>query len=189
MVGKWKDKRVVQYISTEHENEMATAINFRKVESQKPLPIVKYNAFMKGVDRSDQMQSYYPLERKTLRWYKKMIIHTFQMLIVNSLYLYNETFLFDRPKKMPILEFTKSLVDSLLPDQPPTPQRPLRGPAEHSISKIVKKRANSNKVSSKRCRQCSSEGKQKYTSFECISCPEQPGLCPVQCFDRYHRAM
>lgn len=109
MVGKWKDKRVVQYISTEYVNEMATAINRRKIESQKPLLIVKYNAFMKGVARSDQMQSYYPLERKTLRWYKKTIIHTFQMLIVNS--LHNDTLLSDRPKKMPILEFTKSLVN------------------------------------------------------------------------------
>lgn len=76
MVGKWKDQRVVQYLSTEHENEMVTSINKRKVEVLKPLPIVKYNGFMKGVDRSDQMQAYYPMERKTLRWYKKMFIHT-----------------------------------------------------------------------------------------------------------------
>lgn len=57
MVAKWKDKRVVHYLSTEHENEMVTAINKRKVEVLKPLPIVKYNGFMKGVDRLDQMQA------------------------------------------------------------------------------------------------------------------------------------
>uniref|UniRef100_A0A1B6LW93 PiggyBac transposable element-derived protein domain-containing protein n=1 Tax=Graphocephala atropunctata TaxID=36148 RepID=A0A1B6LW93_9HEMI len=72
MVGKWRDKRIVSYISTEHKNKMVTSINRNGVEREKPLPIVKYNHFMKGVDRSDQMMSYYPCERKTLRWYKKI---------------------------------------------------------------------------------------------------------------------
>lgn len=68
LVGKWKDKRVVSYISTGFDNEMVTTLNRNAVERIKPKPIVMYNYFMKGVDQSDQMMSYYPCERKTLRW-------------------------------------------------------------------------------------------------------------------------
>lgn len=69
MVASWKDKRKVLYLSTEHENEPVTISNKCDEERRKPLPIVKYNGFMKGIDRSDQIQAHYPLERKTLRWY------------------------------------------------------------------------------------------------------------------------
>lgn len=63
MVASWKDKRKVMYLSTEHENVNVTISKKRNEERVKPLPIVKYNAFMKGVDRSDQVQAYYPLTR------------------------------------------------------------------------------------------------------------------------------
>lgn len=187
MVAKWKGKRVVSYLSTEHVNDMVTALNERKIENTKPLPIVKYNALMKGADRSDQMQLYYPLERMRLRWYKKVFFHFIHMTMMNSYYLFNEAFLYDRPKKMPLLQFTLSIVDSLLPDLP-NPVRPLARPAGHTVSKIERKKPNSNRISPKRCRQCTAQGKLKYTTFECVLCPEKPGLCPGECFDKYHCA-
>ncbi|XP_046687502.1 uncharacterized protein LOC124373146 [Homalodisca vitripennis] len=48
MVAKWKDRRVVAYLSTEFENIMAVSINRRQVQREKPLPILQYNANMKG---------------------------------------------------------------------------------------------------------------------------------------------
>lgn len=58
MCGKWRDKRTVLYLSTQYPNEMATATNKRDEEKQKPYPIIKYNEYMKGVDRQDQLLSY-----------------------------------------------------------------------------------------------------------------------------------
>ncbi|KAG8333114.1 hypothetical protein J6590_009575 [Homalodisca vitripennis] len=63
MVGKWHDKRNVLYISTRFENDWAVSNNRFGQSRQKPLPIVHYNAHMKGVDRNDQMMSYYPYKR------------------------------------------------------------------------------------------------------------------------------
>lgn len=57
MVASWKGKRKVMYLSTEYENVNVTISNKRNEERVKPLPIVKYNAFMKGVDRSDQVHA------------------------------------------------------------------------------------------------------------------------------------
>ncbi|KAF0747024.1 piggyBac transposable element-derived protein 4-like [Aphis craccivora] len=56
-VVKWKDKRDVLCISSELKNKMVETTNRH------------------GIDRQDQMMSYYPAERKTLRWYKKIAIH------------------------------------------------------------------------------------------------------------------
>ena len=76
MIGKWKDKREVTYISTEYKNDLVQAENKRKKVTFKPLPIIEYNKFMSGVGRQDQrMVSYYNSERKTVRWPVKLFMH------------------------------------------------------------------------------------------------------------------
>lgn len=72
MIGQWKDKREVVYISTEFKNNMVLSTIKRGKKHLKPEPIMNYNKFMSGVNRHDQMQSYYPFSRKTVRWYKKL---------------------------------------------------------------------------------------------------------------------
>lgn len=64
MVGKWRDKRDVLYISTEFPNEMTTYRNKRNQEKIKPIPILKYSKFMSGIDRQDQMLAYYSCSRR-----------------------------------------------------------------------------------------------------------------------------
>ncbi|XP_046976423.1 piggyBac transposable element-derived protein 4-like [Vanessa cardui] len=83
-IGKWRDKRYVLYISTEHDNEMMEVTDKRGNVIVKPAAIIHYNKFMSGVDLQDQMVSYYPCERKTMRWYKNIFIHTLQMSVRNS---------------------------------------------------------------------------------------------------------
>ncbi|KAJ8933659.1 hypothetical protein NQ314_013871 [Rhamnusium bicolor] len=90
LVRKWRDKRDVLYLSTEFKNNLIEYENRRGDKITKLLPILKHNEFMSGVDRKDQMMAYYPCERKTLRWYKKLGIHLFQLILVNSHYLYNK---------------------------------------------------------------------------------------------------
>ncbi|KAG5878336.1 hypothetical protein JTB14_035263 [Gonioctena quinquepunctata] len=67
MIGKWRNKRDVSYISTEFENNMIEIETRRKGKVNKPLPIVQYNKYRSGIDRQDQMLSYYSAERKTIR--------------------------------------------------------------------------------------------------------------------------
>lgn len=89
MIGKWKDKGLVLYVSTEHDNDMVTIENRRRQQKKKPKPIVQYNAYMKDTDRLDQMMLYYPCERKLIRYYKKVFIHSLQMMMCNAFFLYN----------------------------------------------------------------------------------------------------
>lgn len=61
MVGKWRNKRQVTYIPTEFINDIVVSHNRRGQPRHKPLPIVHYNAEIKGVDRNDQLLAYYPV--------------------------------------------------------------------------------------------------------------------------------
>lgn len=67
---------------------------------------------MSGIDRQDQMLSYYPCERKTIRWYKKIGIHFFQLLLLNSYYIYVENV-----KKCSLYDFRLSVITALVKSQ------------------------------------------------------------------------
>lgn len=85
MIGKWKDKKEMTYISSEFENDMMPTTNRKGRETLK-----QYNKFMSGIDIQDQMNSYYHFTRNTIRWYKKLGIHIIHMLLLNSYNLYNQ---------------------------------------------------------------------------------------------------
>jgi len=78
MVLSWKDKRLVKFISTKHDASMVTIQRTKKSghgemeQVKKPACICNYNENMSGVDHIDQMISYYPCTRKTLKWTKKV---------------------------------------------------------------------------------------------------------------------
>jgi hypothetical protein len=76
IVQVWKDttKSLVQMISTIHDRTtMNTQRKDRKtnLEIKKPYIIVRYNVFMKGIERADQYLCYYSVLRKTVKWLKK----------------------------------------------------------------------------------------------------------------------
>ena len=50
--------------------------------------VCKYNKHMLSVDYVDQMISYYPSTRKTLKWTKKMFFYLMEISIANAYVLY-----------------------------------------------------------------------------------------------------
>ncbi|KAK9681393.1 Transposase IS4 [Popillia japonica] len=67
VVKKWKDKRDVIYIANKHADNMAEYTDRRTRAREKPTPIFYYNKFMGDVEHQDQLDAYYPCERKSLR--------------------------------------------------------------------------------------------------------------------------
>lgn len=129
------------------------------------------------------MLSYYPCERKTLRWYKKIFVHTLMILVVNGYHLHN---MYTVGQKVSLYDFRLRVLERLLtqPAIAPVPTPPRNAP--HRIAKVggQNARGDSNR---KRCRQCFKEGrKNKKTLYCCEVCPDKPGLCPGKCFDVYH---
>ncbi|GBP03985.1 PiggyBac transposable element-derived protein 4 [Eumeta japonica] len=130
-IGKWRDERYVLYISTEHDNEMLEVTNKRGQVLVKPSAIVHYNNFMSGVDLQDQMLSYYPCERKTMRWNKKLSIHTLQMSLANAFYFYNK---FSGNRTMNLYDYRLAILEKLLPKKP-VQLKVLQ--VEHKLTKIA----------------------------------------------------
>lgn len=76
---------------------------------------------MSGIDRQDQMNSYYPFTRKTIRWYKKLGIHIIQMLLLNSYNLYNQ---YNIGTTLSLYDFRIIVLSKILP-KPEKPSKSL----------------------------------------------------------------
>lgn len=182
MVAKWRDKRTVLYLSTEHDNDVIQSSIRGHVKREKPLAIVQYNAHMKGIDRYDQILSYHQSDHKSLKWYKKIFIHFLQMMMVNAHKLHNFA---NSAIPKSLYDFRLEVIDALLPaKQQPSPVRPQRNPL-HVLSKTLRRDAKG-QLLGKRCRQCLKEKRRKHTVYVCAQCPGEPSLCALDCFDKHH---
>lgn len=85
-VSKWVDKRPIIMLTTRDHLRMTEIANRYGKMVKKPVEVATYNKFMSGVDRSDQIISYYSSPRKTMRWYKKVFFYLLDTkeLITNS---------------------------------------------------------------------------------------------------------
>ncbi|CAK9826352.1 PiggyBac transposable element-derived protein 4 [Anthophora retusa] len=106
---KWTDKRPVRMLST-CENHMCKIIQ-GKNNKLKPDTVLFYNDAKKGVDLSDQMSSYYSSLRKTVKWYRKIIIQLIcGTCIVNAWYIHQKW----GNKHINTLKFREHIIDHLL---------------------------------------------------------------------------
>lgn len=181
-VMKWRDRREVLAISSKYTNELIEVTNRRGIQKMKSMAISMYNKYKSGVDRQDQMLSYYPCERKTIRWYKKMGIHYFQLLLLNSYFIYIENV-----KKCTLYDFRLSVISALVKSQinvPPINISP-QTVTNHFPSKV--KKNNKSHYIRKKCKVCHSKGIRKTTIYYCPKCEGQPGLCIENCFEIHHK--
>ena len=63
-----------------------------EVENQviKPNCVLDYIKFMCGVDHTDQLASYYTPLRKSLKWYRKILLHLLDLAMTNGFLLYKK---------------------------------------------------------------------------------------------------
>lgn len=181
MIGKWRDKRDVIFISTEFKNQLVQVKNRRGVEREKPVPIIQYNKFMGGIDLRDQLMSYYPVIRKTLRWYKKVAIH------ILHLYLHNAHSLFNKysGRKLTLEQFRLAVLEKLLPTTTPSFTTNVRNIGHVPVKiGLVNEQGRTLR---KKCRTCTKKKIRKDTLYHCAACAEKPGLCLGECFVEYHK--
>jgi len=83
----------------------------QREEIMMPHLVGVYNKYMNGVDRSDQMVSYYALRQKTMKWWKRLIFHVFNVAVVNAYILYKE---YTGNAKMGHRQFRVKLIESMV---------------------------------------------------------------------------
>jgi len=198
VVEKWQDKREVLMLSTHHSGKMVESGRQTKEgeKKKKPESIIAYNNFMCGVDRMDQLMSYYSPLRKTLKWYRKVVLQHLDMAMVNAFLLYKKV---GGTKAQ--LKFRKCVIASLLSsdtrtneDNPQTSNTTAfyhhkssdhsRLSGQHYLAYIPS--TTSKKNAARKCVVCNGQGKRKETRYLCETCPSKPALCVVPCFKTFH---
>nr|CAI5838222.1 unnamed protein product [Callosobruchus analis] len=170
VVSKWKDKREVRMISTCHKHEMVKIKTRRGSEKLKLKCILDYNAHMSGVDRADQMMSYY---LKNYKMVSNNIFSSHRHLFVECFFLYKK-----RRRTKTLLEFRDDVLMELLdPQLSPKPPMAIDFQSHHFQAENV-----GTKNAMRRCRWCSKHNIRKRSKYHCPLCEKQPGLCVVPCF-------
>ena len=147
----------------------------------KPNIVRDYNNGMSGIDRSEQMLSYYQGLRESVGWYKKVGFHFFDMFVHNSFYLFKQA---NRQNKMTLIKFCTEVVKSLL-DYEKLFQIERRGSNSAHYPKLIPI-SEKNKNLTLRCKSCCKNGQCHETRYQCVQCEDEPPLCVDSCFMLFH---
>ncbi|KAK9889678.1 hypothetical protein WA026_007057 [Henosepilachna vigintioctopunctata] len=181
MVAKWRNKRDVLYISNEFKNDMVKFVDKRQRKKEKPAPIFHFNKYNGSLqDIQDQLLSFYPCDRISLPWFKKLGVHFIYLMLFNSHLLYNKY----SGRKMSLYDFRISILKSLLNID--VVNKPVKiDDTKHFLTKITSLNSDG-RVNRKRCKVCSVNKIRKLTRYHCEKCPKQPGFCVGICFEIGH---
>lgn len=192
-VSKWKDKRDVVTLTTGHPVDMLDVVNRRGESKKKPKHIYYYNKYMSGIDRSDQFLAYYSCPRKTVRWYKKVLCHIFDIAVSNAFYLYRIG-----RSKLRFIQFRERLIQELLDLPTETKgqflistsplERKQHTPTahQHYLEDIPTPANWKRNAYYLLCQYCKKDKKKVNTRYRCKTCCNLPALCPAPCFEKYH---
>ena len=112
VIMKHTDKRPVTMCSTIHKGVHVDTGKVTRHTQQpiiKPDAIIAYNKYMGFVDRSDQLLQYLAMRRRTLKWYKKVMFHLFDLCNVQAHILYK----LQTDKPMAHTTFNRELVKQI----------------------------------------------------------------------------
>jgi hypothetical protein len=82
---KWCDVRDVYLLSTAHDDQMDETPASRGAHKKaKPSAVLDYNKYKIGANKSDQILSYYSCQIQSVKWWKKVFFHLFDLALVNA---------------------------------------------------------------------------------------------------------
>ena len=200
LLVKWEDKNTVHVISTKYtagvvEKDKKFFGGYRQT-FKKPVVIEKYNEFMGGVDKADQLLEPYDPSRKSHAWFKKLGLHLIMRMVLNSFLVYKNKV----NKQMTLRKYIvglveelitkhskdgKSVFDKYVTENPRSGHKRKHEEVVHALVPIQQAAGTSKKNPTKRCRVC--YPKRKDTRTCCIGCPDTPGLCSIEHFQIFHR--
>ncbi len=79
----------------------------------KPVVVHDYNQHMLGVDKLDQLASYYSFLHKSVKWWRKVFFWLVEVTVVNSYILYKQQMAAQKRRPLTHLGFRRELISSL----------------------------------------------------------------------------
>ena len=90
----WVDKKVIYFLTTLHPARCSSPqyVPHRLSDGTRPdfecPPLLEdYTAFMRGVDRADQLQSYYNIGRRSRKWWRRVFFYIVECCVQNAFVL------------------------------------------------------------------------------------------------------
>lgn len=205
---QWMDKRIVTMLTTIHDD--STIVKRRRTRLSatgledivKPTAIAEYNTYMGGVDKSDQLLTYYTFHHRTTKWWKRAVFHLINVAYVNAYIIYTESPSAGRKltHEMFLVKVAKGLLlqagiteadlESLEERMFSSHHRmesfpePLRLTGRHFMEQMPP--CDSGRVRQCACAVCSNKkGRKKVTTtLRCKIC--KVPLCNIPCMELYH---
>ena len=199
---KWHDKRDVNILSTNFDPLSPKTVKERRnkngdvVRVEKPGCVDLYNTHMGGVDRSDQLRSYYSASRPSHKWYKYLFWFIFDVTVCNSYIIFKENV--HRPGRRTLVDFRLALAKQLIAGFSSRSEKrkcTMRAASLQSVTTpenaaghfVTRREGNARK---RHCVQCKRDGRKtasdraKETIYECSQCGV--ALCKDTCFLHFH---
>jgi len=85
----WMDKRVIHFLTTLHAASQDVTVKRRTKDGTQeevncPPCLPDYQAYMRGVDRGDQLMSYYNVGRRSTKWWKRIFAYLIEVACLNA---------------------------------------------------------------------------------------------------------
>ena len=98
LAAVWVDKRVINFLSTMHVAETPSPVTVQRrtligsrVEVEAPPLLPDYQAYMRGVDRGDQLIGYYNIGRRSKKWWRRVFAYLVEVAALNAFVLFQYT--------------------------------------------------------------------------------------------------
>ena len=208
LLFKWKEKKKdVLMLSTIHDAVMVETPkrNYLNQPIVKPEAVYHYCKKMGGVDLNDQLLNYYSFLRKSVKWSRKLLIHFFNLVVLNA-HILNKYY---GTEKLSHDQYRDRIVKFLLGEGlkcyriplPPVLSRKIgkRNAHDHEDKRLHERHfpttipAGEGRKRKRPCRECVVCNKlpglditlpTKRTSYWCEDCGK--ALCVTPCFEIFH---
>ncbi|XP_058124174.1 piggyBac transposable element-derived protein 4 isoform X1 [Anopheles coustani] len=190
MVLAWKNKRLINMISTVHDASMKPTRNKKRVFSSaasKPTCVLDHSKYLAGDDRTGRYLANCHVFRKTGKWYKKMTFFLINCALFNAFVLcrsHSEGKSKMRYRQF-LLEVARAWIAAdALPAQKVPKTKPQETKENHALEKIV---TPGKERPTRKCKVCYEEGLRKETRYICKAC--NVPLHAYKCFENFHIAL
>jgi len=199
---KWKDKRSVHLLSSRSLPQEPISVKRKQkdgtiVNVPCPQVLVDYNKNMNYVDNFDRLKGDYSLDRKSVKWYMRLVFHFVDCAITNAFIIHKELPNVEHFKNK---NFKRNIYNTLLSDKLVAVSQKSKktlsqgGPASRKphINKSIRLESSSHqpqRTTSRRCGNCSTKKNPVRSIWECSVC--KVSLCMKKsknCFQEFHLA-
>ena len=191
---KWHDKRDISFLSSnvlpsEPSRLVPRKKNGRNIQIEKPRVADVYTADMGGVDRADQLRSFYFAGYSSRKWYRYIFWFLFNLSVCNSFILESIYRTNQGERKRPMINFRLDLAKRLING---FSQRKRKRRSQEALNQPVAREEHISvhvQGRKRKCVQCIQAGRRTpkgykvETRFECSLC--KVALCRT-CHNEYH---